>query len=432
MQNNIARKLFFRFCAALLIFSFVIGLTFIVLFRQDTISNAKEELEYTATSVARTISSYINSAGSGNFKGLRDFSTYLQLMRDTNMADVWIVDDTLQFYTAGNNSIEYDELPSNANEIVLAAFDNQTVTSEGFSSYFDVATITVATPVYSGNYITGVLLMHSPVSGVTKTTRSGVQIVLIGILAAMAVSFMISVWLSKNFTDPIVLKEAQEQVRLEKLRRDYVANISHELKTPVTVLRGSLEALVDGIVTEPGDIAEYHKEMLHETVYLQRLVGDLLDLSRLQNPDFAMEHQPVSLTEVLKDSIKSASRLCEEKNITITSAFTNQKDSFVGDFGRLRQMFLIILDNAIKFSPIGRTIEVQFTDNEISIKDYGMGIEPEKLPHIFERFYKSTGEQNKSGTGLGLAIAREIAVRHNIKISAESRVGEYTKFIFKV
>lgn len=432
MQNNIAKQLFFRFCTALLVFSLIIGLTFIVLFRQDTIINAKEELEYTATSVANTISSYISSAGSGSFKGLRDFSTYLQLMRDTNMADVWIVDDALQFYTAGTNRIEYSELPSNANEIVVAAFDDETVVSEGFSSYFGTATITVATPIYSGNYITGVLLMHSPVSGVQATTRSGVQVFLIGILAAMAVSFMISIWLSKNFTDPIVLKEAQEQVRLEKLRRDYVANISHELKTPVTVLRGSLEALVDGIIQEPQDVAEYHKEMLHETVYLQRLVGDLLDLSRLQNPDFATESQPLSLTEVVQDAVKSASRLCEEKSIHISTEFSNPKDGFVGDFGRLRQMFLIILDNAIKFSPPDSTIEVRFTDNEISIKDYGLGIDPEKLPHIFERFYKSTSEQNKSGTGLGLAIAREIAVRHNIKVSAESQVGQYTKFNFRV
>lgn len=432
MQNNIAKKLFFRFCAALLVFSLIIGLTFVILFRQDTVSNAKEELEYTATSVAKTISTYLSDASSGSFKGLRDFSTYLQLMRDTNMADVWIVDDALQFYTAGTNRIEYSKLPSNANEIVVAAFDDKTVVSEGFSSYFGTATITVATPIYSGNYITGVLLMHSPVSGVQETTRSGVQVFLIGILAAMAVSFMISIWLSKNFTDPIVLKEAQEQVRLEKLRRDYVANISHELKTPVTVLRGSLEALVDGIIQEPDDVAEYHREMLHETVYLQRLVGDLLDLSRLQNPNFATESQPLSMTEVVQDAVKSASRLCEEKNIQITTEFTNPKDGFVGDFGRLRQMFLIILDNAIKFSPTDSTIEVRFIDSEISIKDYGSGIDPEKLPHIFERFYKSTSEQNKSGTGLGLAIAREIAVRHNIKVSAESQVGQYTKFNFRV
>ena len=124
-------------------------------------------------------------------------------------------------------------------------------------------------------------------------------------------------------------------------------------------------------------------------------------------------------------------KMMRKKNIVINKTFDNPKDDFIGDYGRLRQMFIIIFDNAVKFSSENSSIDVIFAKNRVHIRDYGCGIETERLPYIFERFHKSGGENNKTGSGLGLAIAREIAHRHNIKVSARSKVGEGTEFIFE-
>jgi signal transduction histidine kinase len=105
-------------------------------------------------------------------------------------------------------------------------------------------------------------------------------------------------------------------------------------------------------------------------------------------------------------------------------------DHFQGDYGRLRQMLVIFLDNAIKFSPRHGSVKIRLKDRVISIIDNGIGIEPQDLPYIFDRFYKSQSEQNKSGTGLGLAIARQIAQAHDIQISVDSRPGQ-TEFRLK-
>jgi signal transduction histidine kinase len=227
-----------------------------------------------------------------------------------------------------------------------------------------------------------------------------------------------------------LLTAKRESDKLDKLRRDFVANISHELKTPVTVIRGSLEALCDEVVTEPRQVKSYHRQMLIETLFLQRLINDLLDLSKLQNADFKIDKQELNLCDILNDAIRSAGHLAQEKGIEIRHEFDTPSLTVTGDYGRLRQMFLIVLDNAVKFSPSGSEINVSLKKDVVSIADHGSGIAEEDLPHIFDRFYKVKTEGNKSGSGLGLAIAKQIADRHNIRISAASRLGVGTEFRF--
>jgi signal transduction histidine kinase len=227
-----------------------------------------------------------------------------------------------------------------------------------------------------------------------------------------------------------LLAARAEGERLDQLRRDFIANISHELKTPVTVIRGSLEALADEVVTEPEQIRHYHKRMLAEIVSLQRLIGDLLDLSRLQNTDFKIESEQLNLCDILSDAVRSAVQLARDKQIEIIQEYDTPSLSVTGDYGRLRQMFMIVLDNAIKFSPEGCSVNVTLEGKTVTISDRGIGIAEEALPHIFDRFYKVKSEDNKSGSGLGLAIARQIAERHGITLSVKSRPNEGTAFSF--
>ncbi|MDF2838476.1 MAG: putative two-component histidine kinase [Evtepia sp.] len=481
MKNKIAFKLTVYFSSALFLFSLIIGGVFIILFRSHTIEVHKADLEKRAVTMAETLSGFINGTntvwqgvGMGRMVGGQGgYGVYLRFLDDIAMADVWIVDEHLNLITSGmaGNKFSYADLPQNAESVVTEVFKGNTTFSEGFSNLLKAPTLTVGTPIESGGKVIGALLLHSPVEGMNEATVQGVSILAVSIVAALLLSILLSVALARAFTKPLkkmrntaallaggdytaktdvrqndeigelasaidVLSERLEQARgesekLDKLRRDFVANVSHELKTPITVLRGSLEALCDEVVTDPTQVKDYHHQMLGESLFLQRLVNDLLDLSRLQNTDFQIEMQDINLCDVLSDAIRSAGQMALKKNIEIRLEQYKQMLMVYGDYGRLRQMFLIILDNAVKFSPQGEAVAISLKDKTVSIRDHGIGIHDEDLPYIFDRFYKVNSEENKNGSGLGLAIAKQIADRHHISVSVSSKVNEGTDFQFQ-
>ena len=224
-----------------------------------------------------------------------------------------------------------------------------------------------------------------------------------------------------------------ERKNIEQMRLDFFANVSHELRTPVTVVRGYTESLVDGIVTDEERRQQHYARMLSECQNMERLVGDLLLLSKMQNPDFLIEKEPVTLQQVFRDLQRTASALAEKKQIEIVVTQPEEPCLMMGDYGRLRQMFLVILDNAVKFSKENSKVYITLEcDREIrvSIRDEGVGISEEELPNIFDKFYKSKLRQNAKGSGLGLAIAREICLKHDGIIKVDSEVGEGTTFHF--
>lgn len=486
MKNKITAKLTVYFSAALLIFSVVIGSVFMSLFKNNAINMHKKELEDRALSIAETISELTEGTGL-NFSGMPGrmmgmggmmnmqggLGSYLRNLDDIAMADAWIVDENLNLLTTGTMAhmqYSYADLPQDADVVVRDVFNGDTTFSQGFSELLDTPTITVGTPIKSGNEIIGALLIHSPVKGIDDAVNSGYKILLSSIMVALVLSFVLSTLLAFTFTKPLKrmkntaalmaegkynsktgvkqndeigelaktldilsqrLDEAShESERLQKQRQDFVTNISHELRTPVTVIRGSLEAICDGIIKEPAQIRDYHKQMLNESKSLERLVNDLLELSRLQNADFKIEMQEINLCDVLKDVTRSASNIAKLKNIEIE--YIQDKDVFLinGDYGRLRQMFLIVIDNAVKFSYENSKIYISLNNHRITIKDEGVGISKDDLPFIFDRYYRVKTVENKSGTGLGLTIANQIAIRHNINISAVSEQNMGTSFIF--
>ena len=162
---------------------------------------------------------------------------------------------------------------------------------------------------------------------------------------------------------------------------------------------------------------------------------DLFVLSKMQNPDFQIEKEPVSLMQIFGDVLRSGKMLAQEKEISIDfQAPQGEPCLMLGDYGRLRQMFLVILDNAVKFSRPKGQVEINLARNEgrliISIRDYGVGISEEQIPYIFEKFYTSKMRQNEQGTGLGLMMARQIALRHGGDITVESQEGKGAAFFF--
>lgn len=477
MRNKIAFKLTLYFSVALLLFSLIIGSVFISLFKSHTIQLHKDDLEKRAITIAATLSEYTGGGPASGLAGGRQggYGVYLRLLDEIAMTDVWVVDENLELITGGHmvdQQYIYADLPQDAEEVVKEVFQGKTTFSEGFSELMSTPTLTVGTPIMSERGIVGALLLHSPVEGMNEAVAQGFETLIISVLIALVVSILLSVVLALAFTKPLkkmkntalclaegkynaktgvrqndeigelaavldVLSErlekaSRESEKLLQLRRDFVANISHELRTPVTVIRGSLEALCDDIVTDPQLVKSYLQQMLNESIFLQRLVDDLLDLSRLQNTDFQMDMQQINLCDVLNDAIRSAQHLAQPKQVTIQQEQDAQVCQVYGDYGRLRQMLLVILDNAVKFSPQGGTVTVTLKDKKLSISDRGIGIPAQDLPYIFDRFYKVKSGHNKSGTGLGLAIAKQIADRHHINVSIDSKENEGTEFRFEL
>jgi len=479
MKPKIAVKLSASFFAILLLFSLLVGFVFTTLFRNQVIELNKEELLSRAQSMANVLTANTMNMPSGSGHGMSSsirtgmYGSYLRFFNDLTRANVWVVDEDMQVITnlsAQDPKVIYADLPPDADIVVKEVFQGNSTFSEGFSSLLDTPTLTVGVPIKSGQVVIGALLLHTPIKGVNESIAQGFRILLISIFIAMLLAIGLSIFLAITLTKPLKrmqstaqqlaqgqydvktgiqsndeigdladsidvlsqrLHEASlESQKLDQLRKDFVANISHELRTPVTVIRGSLEALNDEIVTEPTQVKEYYQQMLGESLFLQRLVNDLLDLSKLQNIDFKIEMEEVNLPEILQDLLRSSRPLAKQKEIQVELSLDQDLFVITADYGRLRQMFLIILDNAMKFSPHFGKVELVLSGNRVTISDQGPGIEPEDLPFIFERFYRVKSEENKTGTGLGLAIAKQIAERHNITIEVESEKEKGTKFHF--
>lgn len=471
--SKITAKLSLYFALALLIFAIIIGSVFVLLFRSYTLDSYKVELENRATNIAQTIPLYMDKTSSG----MRGFGMYLRMTGDIAGTDVWIVDRDLNLITSGKHGGQmardygYKDLPPNAEDLIKEGFAGETVFSEDFSDLLSELTLTVGVPIFNdtGDVI-GVVLVHSPVKGINEAISQGIVILVISIILALIVAVVLSLVLSLSFTRPLAAMKqtagrlaegeytaktniqqndeigqlantldilalrldtaSHESENLEIMRREFMANISHELRTPITVIRGSLEALIDKVVTDPSKVEEYNLQMLKESKYLESLVGDLMDLSKLQSADFVIEKTELLICDIIDDVARSASHLAEKKGVIIELKNKTENCKFLGDYGRLRQMIMLILDNAIKFSPDNETVSIILENGKLAIKDKGRGISDEDLPNIFERFYKARWEQNKTGTGLGLAIAKQIAERHDIELTAQSIQDEGATFVF--
>lgn len=428
IKNPMTKKLFTYFTAALTIFAVVVGTVFIILFRDFTVKVNKRNMLKTATSIAETVSPYL-AGGPG-----MGYGSVLRSIEYVAGGNVWIIDRSFNIITSGRHGMgakqayAYPELPANAESVIQQVFRDNAVYSEEFSVLLSESALTLGVPIKSSlGDIIGVVLYHSPIEGINASISQGVILLVISLTGALVVSFVLSVWLSKRFTSPIILKEAEDAIRLDKIRRDFVANVTHELKTPITVIRGSAEALKDGIIKDTDKIEEYYNQIICESKYLQSMVGDLLDLSKLQNADFPIEKETIDISDVLEDAVRSVRGLADAKRIEFETKLLRKGIYYVGDYGRLRQMLIILLDNAVKFSEPGKTIEIYCDERFIKIRDHGTGIPEADIPYIFDRFHKSRDETNREGTGLGLAIAKQIAERHNISLGVTSRVGEGTE-----
>ncbi len=231
----------------------------------------------------------------------------------------------------------------------------------------------------------------------------------------------------------VVIRDITDR-SLQRLQEEFMALASHELRTPLTALRGALQMLAKDVAAQPADARprRYVERSLSHVKQLTRLVDDLMDVTRLQSGKYSLQLEPVRLDELVADTVEIAQPLAAKQKIIFDGggdALTVQ-----GDAGRLRQVVMNLLMNAIQYAPDSDRIEVhlQRVDHQaqIQVQDYGPGISQTDLSHVFSRFYQATRSDRKraGGLGLGLYLAREIVTAHGGQITAASSEGQGTTF----
>lgn len=224
-----------------------------------------------------------------------------------------------------------------------------------------------------------------------------------------------------------VFHDVTELKRLENIRRDFVANVSHELRTPVTVIKGYSETVLDGLIVEnPEKTAEFVKIILSHSERLASLLNDLLSLSEMESPAFSFQMNSISVESSVRKVCNLLQGKAEAKGIVIKTSDLRTIPPVMADQGRLEQVFVNLLDNAVKYSSEGGNVHINVVEGDdsirISVKDAGPGIPAASIPRLFERFYRvdSGRSRKEGGTGLGLAIVKHIVQLHGGTIWVEN------------
>ncbi|QHE53224.1 two-component system histidine kinase PnpS [Pontibacillus sp. HMF3514] len=231
----------------------------------------------------------------------------------------------------------------------------------------------------------------------------------------------------------LVFHDITELKHLEQMRKDFVANVSHELKTPITSIRGFSETLLQGAMEDEALREQFINIILKESERLQSLIHDLLELSKLEKEGFHLNIESVSLKELIEDIVPIVEQQAKEKDITINQNI-HEGETIRADSARLKQVVMNMLTNAINYTPQQGEVGIELHSNddymEIIVKDTGIGIPEEDIPRIFERFYRvdKARSRNSGGTGLGLAIVKHIVEAHEGWIEVESEYQKGTAF----
>ena len=291
------------------------------------------------------------------------------------------------------------------------------------------------------------------------------QFLVAGLLAA-GIALVVARWLARGMTQPLrdmaaaasrmetgdyagrVQTKSRDEVgqlatafnrmsselqNLEQSRRDLVANVSHELKTPIAAIRAHLENLLDG-VEDPDPHAL--QVMLSQTERLSRLIEQLLELSRLESGELPLQREDVSLAPLVTLVLSEIDVARSYNGVTVESELPEDLPAVDADRERVHQVLFNLLDNAVRFTPPGGAVTVSAHRHdgsvEVQVADTGVGIPPEHLPRLFERFYRADPARSREdgGTGIGLAIARSVVEAHGGHIRAESELGKGSVFTF--
>lgn len=473
LHNRLFFKLYLSYACMLAGIALLIGIIFMKLYESTTMQNYRDQLMTQAEGIANQLQQYIID------EAYDEAINYVDLIENLDRTiEIWVIsnyDSSAPMDSSMENiNLSHIDLQKEYKEVIDKAFHNKKSSLSFYSDINEDVRNVVSVPIKGSNgEVGGAVIYSSQAKSQQRIINQSTKIIINSIIVSLIISFIFVTFFAKGISVPItkMSKTAQqlalnnyqvkthikrkdeignlastidilsdrllendiERKNLDQMRFDFFANVSHELRTPITVIRAYTETLADRVVTDEEKVMQYYQRMLLECKSMERLVGDLLVLSKMQNPDFAIEKEPVNIIQVFDDIIRSLSTISSQKSIRIE--ITKYEDSYLilGDYDRLRQMFIVIIDNAIKFSPENSIIHIKIIKEDkllISIRDEGIGISEEELPNIFDKFYKSKLRQNAKGSGLGLAIAKQIALKHDGAIDVKSEVGVGTEFVF--
>jgi len=319
--------------------------------------------------------------------------------------------------------------------------------------------VTIGVPwTYSDGYVVGAVLLHISIDSLKVSIADVLMMVLPVGSAALIPGIILSYFLARSQSRPVkkisnavndftkgdltsrvelacggelqtlgdsINNMAQALSELEDSRRSFVANVSHELRSPLTSMRGYVQGMLDGTIPEE-DREKYLGVVMDETQRLTTLVNDLLSLSRIESGKFPMEKGPYDICEQLRRVIISFGPRIDEKNIEVEVEMPDEAAYVNADQSRINQVISNLIDNAIKFLPdeggiLGLYVIPAGGKVTLRVTDNGKGIPQEDISHIFDRFYKADKAHTSGmGTGLGLAIVKSILDQHGVPIAASS------------
>jgi two-component system phosphate regulon sensor histidine kinase PhoR len=230
----------------------------------------------------------------------------------------------------------------------------------------------------------------------------------------------------------LVVRDVTPFLRLAETRRDFVANVSHELKSPLAAIRGYAETLRDGALAEPPTARRFIERILEQCARLQALLADLLTLSRLESVEAVLERAPVDLLALARRTADLAATAAAERGVAV--AVAGEPTPVSGDAAALERLLFNLVDNAVKYNRRGGSVHVRVASAGgqavVEVRDTGVGIPAEALPRVFERFYRVDQGRGREdgGTGLGLAIVKHVAQLHGGRVEVESEPGRGSLF----
>lgn len=464
-KESIVKKLMLQYIGTIVICVLVLGGILSVVYTQHYMKEKRNELIQQGRKVSTAFS---NAYKTGNLSNL---SYELQVLEEYMGAGILMVneDGVVVLASPGldemmiGQSFAYQELVDGVKEGNIVSLVTKATT------LFDVPTLVVGYPLSVGE-MAGIFMCRSMPEmeqSLTQMYEVGATSIFIVFLFAVAVSYITSkkmtrpikemndaakVIASGNFEHRVEITSHDEMGELGKsfnymaeslqnndmTRRDFIANVSHDLRSPLTSMQGFLTAMLDGTVPMEKQ-HKYLQIVLEETLRLSRLTEGIVELSRAESSKIILDETDFDLNGLIRDNINLLEPQLNEKNAVIKAIFADQITLVHGDIDKISRVIQNLLSNAVKFSPVGGLIEVETTKTErkkvlVSIKDHGVGINQEDQKYIFDRFYKAdrTRNQDMEGSGIGLAIVREFIQAHNEGITVKSVEGEGSTFVFSL
>lgn len=353
-------------------------------------------------------------------------------------------------------------------------YSGKVVVHRGTNEFFNTDVLSVAIPITATNAESKAVIIHAPLKPFADELYQLQRIIIYtavgGIILATLLSLFFSQMLSKplvkmnkialemangNYTNRVDIQsndeigllasslnrlssQLQEKIRQleaqEQIRREFVTNVAHEIKTPLTIMQGFTETMVDGLVKDEQERNSYLHHILDEITRLKRLVDDVLNLKRMEEGHFDFDKEPCDFNHIIEKVVHKFSQLIEERRIHFKVTVEKELPKVTCNSDRMEQVLINLMDNAIRHTPEGGTITLDVKKGahqlHIQVSDTGAGIPSDDLPMIWERFYKAdkSRTRGKGGTGLGLAIVKKIIEAHGGEIKVQSSLNQGTSF----